>query len=210
MTTAPIVLISERTDHDRDPPRPALATVVGIAASAGGPAALEEVLGALPADFALPVLVVQHIADGFADDLATWLDSVIPLPVRMACDGEPAGRGVALAPGGSHLLLDAGRRLRLERRPGDETHIPSADVLLTSLAAVAGSGVVAVVLTGMGNDGAAGVTAVRGAGGVAFVERAEHAALSGMPVAAQQAGATPLERAEIGRALASLTGGRTP
>ena len=178
---------------------------MGVAASAGGPAALSEVLGALPADFGLPVLVVQHISEGFAAGLATWLDGVIPLAVRLARDGEPAGLGVAIAPDGADLLLGGDGRLRLDRRSASGAHRPSADALLTSLAAVAGKGVVAVVLTGMGRDGAAGVAAVRQAGGVALAERSEHAHLSGMPVAAAEAGATQLERAQIGRTLAALS-----
>jgi len=185
-------------------PQPGIATVVGMGASAGGPTALGEVLGALPADFGLPVLVVQHISEGFAGGLATWLDDVIPLPVRLARHGEPAGRGVAVAPDGAHLLLAADGRLRLDHRTPGDPHRPSADVLLTSLAAVAGHGAVGVVLSGMGRDGAAGVAAVRDAGGVALTERAEHAHLSSMPVAAAQSGAMPLERAEIGQALAAL------
>jgi two-component system chemotaxis response regulator CheB len=153
------------------------------------------------------VLVVQHIADGFTAGLAEWLDGLVALSVRVARDGEPAGAGVAIAPDGAHLLLAADGRLQLERQIVCGTHRPSADVLLASLAAVAGRGVVAVILTGMGRDGADGVAAVRLAGGVALAERSEQAHLPGMPAAAAQAGATPLGRAEIGRALASISGG---
>jgi two-component system chemotaxis response regulator CheB len=188
-------------------PRYGLATVVGIAASAGGPAALGEVLGALPANFGLPVLVVQHITDGFAAGLAEWLNGVVAIPVRLARDGELAGAGVAIAPDGAHLLLAADGRLELDRRMVRGTHRPSADVLLGSLAAVAGRGAIAVVLTGMGRDGADGVAAVREAGGVALAERSEQAHLPGMPAAAAQAGATPLARGDIGRLLASLAPG---
>ena len=188
-------------------PRSGLATVVGIAASAGGPAALAEVLGALPADFGLPVLVVQHITDGFAAGLAEWLDGVVAVPVRLACEGELAGTGVAIAPDGAHLLLAADGRLQLDRRMVRGTHRPSGDVLLGSLAAVAGRCAIAVVLTGMGRDGADGVAAVREAGGVVLTERSEQAHLPGMPTAAAQAGAIPLARADIGRLLASLAAG---
>jgi two-component system chemotaxis response regulator CheB len=188
-------------------PRHGLATVVGIAASAGGPAALGEVLGALPANFGLPVLVVQHISDGFAAGLAEWLNGLVAVPVRLARDGEPAGSGVAIAPDGAHLLLATDGRLELDRRMVRGTHRPSADVLLGSLAAVAGRGAIAVVLTGMGRDGADGVAAVREAGGVALAERSDQAHLPGMPAAAAQAGATPLARADIGRLLASISPG---
>jgi two-component system, chemotaxis family, protein-glutamate methylesterase/glutaminase len=187
-------------------PDPSVATVVGVAASAGGPSALAEVLGLLPADFDLPVLVVQHISDGYAEGLASWLDGVIPLPVRLARDGEPAGRGVAIAPDGAHLLLAADGRLRLDRQTVRGFHRPSADLLLESLARVRGPGAVAVVLTGIGRDGAAGVAAVRAAGGVALAEHFDDAALPGMPAAARGAGATSLERVEIGSTLAALSG----
>jgi two-component system chemotaxis response regulator CheB len=186
-------------------PQPGVATVVGLAASAGGPGALGEVLGALPADFGLPVLVVQHISEGFAAGLAAWLDGVISPAVRLARDGEPAGRGVVIAPDNAHLLLGADGRLRLDRVTVCGAHRPSADALLTSLAAVAGRGVVAAVLTGMGGDGAAGVTAVLHEGGVALTEHPEQANLRGMPTAAAQAGATPLSRSEIGQALTALS-----
>lgn len=188
-------------------PRSDLATVVGIAASAGGPAALAEVLGALPPDFGLPVLVVQHITDGFAAGLAEWLNGIVAVPVRLARDGELAGAGVAIAPDGAHLLLAADGRLQLDRRMVRGTHRPSGDVLLGSLATVAGRGAIAVVLSGMGRDGADGVAAVRDAGGVVLAERSDQAHLPGMPAAAAQAGATPLARADIGRLLASLAPG---
>jgi two-component system chemotaxis response regulator CheB len=187
-------------------PRRGVASVVGIGASAGGPSALGEVLGALPVDFPLPVLVVQHISAGFAAGLAAWLDGVIALSVRLGRHGEPIGPGVVIAPDGAHLLMTDDGRLRLDGERVCGPHRPSVDVLLTSLAEVAGSGVVAVVLTGMGRDGAAGVAAVRQAGGVALVEHADRAHVSGMPEAAARAGATPLERAEIGRELAALAG----
>jgi len=194
------------SDEPRDLPDPAVATIVGVAASAGGPTALAEVLGLLPADFDLPVLVVQHISDGYAEGLASWLGGVIPLPVRLARDGERPGRGVTIAPDGAHLLLTADGLLQLDRQTVRGFHRPSADVLLESLARVRGPGSVAVVLTGIGSDGAAGVAAVRAAGGVALAEHFDDAALPGMPAAAHRAGATSLERAEIGQALAALSG----
>lgn len=200
------------TEHRRrsanDLPEAGTATVVGIAASAGGPPALAKVLGLLPADYTLPVLVVQHTLQGFTAGLAEWLDATVAPPVRLARDGEPAGRGVAVAPDGAHLLLDADGRLRLDTQADGSAHCPSADTLLASLAQSAGRGAVAVVLTGMGRDGAAGVAAVRDAGGVAITERSEHAVLSSMPAAAAKAGARPLELVEIGQLLAQLSTSR--
>ena len=192
-------------------PRRGVASVIGIgaSASAGGPPA--EILGALGADFALPVVVVQHMSPGFAAGLATWLDDIVALPVRLACDGDAAGPGIAIAPDGAHLVLaDDCRHLHLDRRSVRGSHRPSADVLLSSLAERCGRGAVGVILSGMGRDGAAGVAAIRATGGAAVAERPEDARLSGMPAAAAHAGAAPLALAEIGRLLATLSGGDRP
>ena len=181
--------------------------MVGIATSAGGSAALGEVLGALPVDFGLPVLVVQHSSDGSAAGLASGWTASSRFPCASRATGSPAGSGVAIAPDGAHLLLATDGRLELDSRMVRGTHRPSADVLLRSLAAVAGRGAIAVVLAGIGRDGADGVAAVREAGGVALAERAEQAHLPGMPAAAALAGATPLARADIARLLASISTG---
>jgi two-component system chemotaxis response regulator CheB len=187
-------------------PRVGVARAVAIGASAGGPRALGEVLGGLPDSLPLPVLVVQHMSEGFMGEFAAWLDSVVAPPVRLARDGELVGAGVAVAPHGAHMLLEPGGRLRLDGRLEAGSHRPSADVLLRSLAETAGRGAVGVILTGMGRDGADGVAAVREAGGVALAERPEQAMLSGMPAAAAAAGATPLSLREIGAALSAIEG----
>ncbi len=180
--------------------------VVGVCASTGGPQALSTLLHALPDSFALPILVVQHIAAGFTEGLIRWLESTVALPVRTAEDGADATRGVWIAPDGAHLLLDSSRRLVLDR---DTVHAgfhrPSGNVLLRSLAETAGSRAVAVVLTGMGRDGADGVMAVRKAGGVTIAQDEATSAVYGMPKAAAESGAElvlPLE--DIAPALAAL------
>lgn len=164
------------------------AVVVGIAASTGGPAALEALLAGLPADFAVPVLVVQHMTPGFIGGLAEWLDASVPPPVRMAPDRARLSAGVWLAPDGTHLVLDRGLRTRLEPERGEAAHVPSGNVLLSSLARSAGSRSVAVVLTGMGSDGAEGLAAVRAAGGLAIAQDEDTSAIYGMPRAAAAAG----------------------
>jgi two-component system, chemotaxis family, protein-glutamate methylesterase/glutaminase len=188
------------------PTRPRVgATVVGICASAGGPHALEIVLAALPGDFPLPVLVVQHIATGFVDGLVGWLDGLAPLPVRIAADGQPATRGVWFPPDDAHLLLAPSMRLRLDRDTDVGRHRPSADVLLDSMASSAGAGAVGVMLTGMGRDGARGVDAICRAGGLVIAQDEDTSALFGMPRAAAEAGAElvlPLPR--IAEALLAL------
>ncbi|MHB8468897.1 MAG: chemotaxis protein CheB [Gaiellaceae bacterium] len=163
--------------------------VIGICASTGGPQALATVLSGLPAGFAVPILVVQHIAAGFTAGLARWLDGAVPLPVRLAEEGAEAASGVTIGPEGAHLVLRADGTLELDRRSPAGLHRPSADVLLASLAASAGSASVGVVLTGMGGDGAAGIEAIRRAGGLTIAQDEATSAVYGMPREAAKRGA---------------------
>jgi two-component system, chemotaxis family, protein-glutamate methylesterase/glutaminase len=179
--------------------------VVGICASTGGPGALARVLCHLPAEFELPVLVVQHMGEGFIDGLAQWLDGEVPLPVAVASAGEPLGPGVRLAPDGAHLILGPAHRLELDPTTVAASHRPSGDVLLCSLARVAGAGAVAVVLTGMGRDGATGLADVVASGGLTIAQDEASSAIYGMPRAAAECGAQkilPLDA--IGPLLATL------
>jgi two-component system, chemotaxis family, protein-glutamate methylesterase/glutaminase len=178
---------------------------VALGASVGGPPALASVLTELPADFPLPVLVVQHMAEGFGDSLAAWLDRIVPPPVRLPVDGEPLRPGVWMAPEGAHLSLDSTMRLRLDRETERGAHRPSLDVLFESLAATLGSEAVGVVLTGMGRDGADGVSAISRAGGLTIAQDEETSAVFGMPAAAAESGVDfvlPLE--ELASKLATL------
>jgi two-component system, chemotaxis family, protein-glutamate methylesterase/glutaminase len=180
------------------------ASVVAICASTGGPPALEAVLGALPGDFTTPVLVVQHIAVGFLDGLISWLDQRVPPPVRRARHGYPLEPGVWFAPEDAHLVLDRGLRTHFDAETVAGYHRPAGDVLFTSVAAAAGARAAALVLTGMGSDGAEGLAAVRAAGGLTIAQDEQTSAVYGMPRAAAEHGAElvlPLSR--IGAALAS-------
>jgi two-component system chemotaxis response regulator CheB len=184
--------------------RPARA--IGVCSSMGGPQALLELLGSLPGSFPLPILVVQHITTGFAEGLVKWLDASVPLPVQIGRTGESVERGVWLAPDDSHMLLDAGGRLALRRGTPSDHNVPSGDVLLGSLAATLGRDAVAVVLTGMGRDGAEGTAAVRAAGGFTIAQDEATSVIYGMPRAAAQSGVDrvlPLN--EIGSELCNLT-----
>jgi two-component system, chemotaxis family, protein-glutamate methylesterase/glutaminase len=195
----------ERAPGPPAPPQ-ASARVIGICASAGGPAALEVLLAGLPADFPLPLLVVQHITNGFMDGLVSRLDQLSPLPVRTASDGQTAGPGVWFPPDDHHLVLEPELRLRLDGETVVGSHRPSGDVLLESMASAAGAGAVGVVLTGMGRDGARGVEAIVRAGGSAIAQDEHSSAVFGMPRAAAEAGAEsvlPLDR--IAGALTRLT-----
>lgn len=165
------------------------ASVIGICASTGGPQALAAVLASLPASFPVPILVVQHISAGFVEGFTHWLDGEVPLQVRLAEPGVGLKPGVYIAPDGAHLMLAPGGITAFDTTTEAGPHRPSGDVLLRSLAAVAGSDAVAVVLTGMGRDGAAGLRAVREAGGLTLAQDEATSVVFGMPRAAAECGA---------------------
>ena len=181
------------------------ARVVGIGASTGGPPALASILGHLPADSPLAVLVVQHISVGFGAGLVSWLDGCVAPPVRTATAGKLAGPGIWIAPDDAHLRLDTSLRFVIDATTRHGGHRPSVDMLFDSLAASVGEGTVGVVLTGMGRDGAEGVAAIRAARGMVIAQDEESSAVFGMPRAAIDAGADlVLPLASIGPALLSL------
>jgi two-component system, chemotaxis family, protein-glutamate methylesterase/glutaminase len=176
-----------------------------MCASTGGPRALTDVLGRLPADFGIPILVVQHMTPGFLDQMVGWLERNLALPIGLAEDGQQLAPGVWFAPDGSHLKLEATRRLRLDADMTAGNHRPSGDVLLRSLARVAGTKAVAVVLTGMGRDGAEGLAAVAAAGGRTIAQDEHSSGVYGMPKAAAESGAKMvLSPVAIGDELAAL------
>jgi two-component system chemotaxis response regulator CheB len=162
---------------------PAQGAVVALAASAGGPVALAEVLGGL-AGLPAPVLLIQHIDGGFMDGFVKWMARVSALPVRTARDGDPLRAGVVyVAPSGTHCRLGWGRRIALDPNP-EGLHRPSADELFVSLSLRAGSAGIGVLLTGMGSDGAQGLLALRRKGGHTIVQDEQTSAVYGMPAAA--------------------------
>jgi two-component system chemotaxis response regulator CheB len=169
---------------------PALAVAIG--ASTGGPTALQAIIPRLPRDLGAAVLVVQHIPLGFTRYLAERLATRSALPVREAEDGEPVVPGhVLIAPAGQHLKLEArgdSVEVKLDEEPRSSLHRPSADVLMASVADVFGRRSLGVVLTGMGSDGAQGLTAIRKAGGRTLAESEETCVIYGMPKAAIEAG----------------------
>jgi len=193
---------------------PRRAGIIGIGTSTGGPQALATLLAVLPQRFPIPVLVVQHIAPGFIEPMTKWIDARTAVPVGLAHDGQAVGPGIWFAPDDRHLTVDRSMRVALRSgatpaRAGEPAvgavHRPSVDVLFSSLADAAGAEVVAVVLTGMGRDGAEGVRAVRSAGGFVVAQDQQSSVVFGMPKAASEAGANAvLSLEEIGSALGSL------
>jgi two-component system chemotaxis response regulator CheB len=183
------------------------ARAIGIGASTGGPPALEAILRELPADFPLPVAVVQHMASGFIEGFVRWLDQKVALDVGIAKEGGRAEPGIWFAPDGAHLLLTASMRFAFRDEP-EGPHRPSVDALLSSLAQGAGSEAVGVVLTGMGRDGAVGAAEIRQAGGVVIAQDEASSVVYGMPRTVAEDGVDLLAPpAEIAAALASLRRG---
>ena len=165
-----------------------------IGASTGGPPALATILADLPSRLPVPILVIQHMADGFVEGLTTWLDGLSPLPVVLAEHGRRLRPGVVhVAPAGVNTLLRAGLRIELRPPPAGQFHVPGVDAAFVSAAETCGSQVVGVLLTGMGRDGAAGLRTLRDAGALTIGQDEPTSVVWGMPAAAQALGAVELE-----------------
>jgi two-component system chemotaxis response regulator CheB len=174
----------------RPPQQP---SVLAIAASTGGPPALAQVLGALPADYPMPVLLVQHMGAAFMEGFAQWLDGLVPMKVALAQEGEAPRPGrVYVAPGDRHLLLSPQGVLRLSHEKPLASQRPSATLLFRSVAEAGGDRALGVLLTGMGEDGAIGLAEMRRAGGYTITEHESTAVVYGMPAAAVRLGGSSL------------------
>jgi len=173
------------------PPAPrARPEVVAVAASTGGPAALQALLAGLGPGFPLPILVAQHIARGFSVALVEWLAGAVPLPVRIAGPEERLAPGVAyLAPDDHHLLAAGAGRAGLAPYLAGDRYCPSADRLFGSVADAYGSRAVGVIMTGMGDDGVQGLGRMRAAGALTLAQDEASCVVYGMPKAAVAAGA---------------------
>lgn len=186
------------------------AKVVGVAASAGGPAALAQLLGSLPADFPACVAVVQHLPPGFTASFAQFLGSATSLRVSVVAGRAEAVAGTVLvAPHDRHLVAAFGGFFVTSDDPPVGGHRPSATALFRSMARAFGPRAAGVVLTGIGDDGAAGLADLRGAGALTVAQDEASAAVYGMPRAAVDAGAVEymLPLAAIPGALVRAFGG---
>ena len=169
---------------------PVAPKVLAIAASTGGPAAVQTVLRGLGTGFALPILVVQHIARGFAPALVEWLNNTLALPVRIAQQGERLYPGqVYLAPEDHHIVAHEAGAAGLRPMAAGDRFCPSADLLFETVARVYGAAAIGLVLTGMGDDGTRGLLALRAAGAPTLAQDAATCVVYGMPRAAVEAGA---------------------
>lgn len=159
------------------------AIVLGV--SSGGVDALQRLLPALPAGFALPILIVIHIAPGSSEGLARLLDARTGIRVKEADEGELAAPGTAyLAPANYHLLVELDGRLGLSADAPVNCARPSVDVLFESAARCYGAGLIGIILTGAGADGASGLACVQRLGGYTIVQEPADAQMDSMPSAA--------------------------
>lgn len=182
--------------------------IVAIGSSTGGPSALAKVLQKLPKSVPVPVVIAQHIADGFVPGLVAWLDGISGPKVVAAKDGEVAEAGVVyVAPTGCNIEVDASR-LRFVTPGPKQLYVPSADSLFNSVARTHGRRGIGVILTGMGSDGALGLKAMRDAGAVTIAQDEQTSVVFGMPRAAIEGGAARqvLPITDIGDAVCDLLG----
>ncbi|MCG6178808.1 chemotaxis response regulator protein-glutamate methylesterase [Anoxybacillus sp. LAT_35] len=163
--------------------------IIAIGTSTGGPRALQHVLTKFPATIDAPILIVQHMPKGFTKSLATRLDSLCNIRVKEAEDGEVIQKGTAyIAPGGNHLYVKrvgTSLAIHLDEGAPRNGHRPSVDVMFESLSALTDYEKVAVIMTGMGSDGTAGLKQLKASGNTFVVaESAESSVVFGMPKSA--------------------------
>ena len=166
--------------------------IIAIGVSTGGPNALQYVLSRIPAEFSASILLVQHMPEGFTEMFARRLDECCALDVHEARSGDLllAGR-VLVCPGNRHMMvrrMPRGDMVVLSDTPPINGHRPSADVLFHSVAQEFGLTSVGVIMTGMGEDGAEGIGAIKSSGGMTLAQSEETCVVSGMPRAAIQRG----------------------
>jgi len=183
--------------------------IVAMGSSTGGPSALLGILARLSPAFPVPIVIAQHIAEGFVPGLVTWLDAGCAVMVRAAEDGSEARPGTAyLAPTGANLIMD-GSTMRFREPGSTQLYIPSADTLFDSVARSYGRRAVGVILTGMGADGSSGLMAMRSVGAATIAQDEATSTVYGMPKAAVEIGAveTVLPVHEIAQQIEQLVAG---
>jgi len=181
--------------------------LVAIGASTGGPVALKQLLCPLPASFPVPIVVVQHMADGFLHGMAEWLSAACALTLQIAGPGTELQPGcVYLAPDGAHMLVAPNRQLSFDAGPPVYGHRPAVSCLLASVAAHYGRKAVGILLTGMGKDGAAELKLMKDAGAITIAQDEASSVVHGMPGEAIRCGAASyvMSPEDIGAALPAL------
>lgn len=185
--------------------------LVGIGASTGGPPVLQTILASLPKDFAVPVLIVQHIARGFVPGLMDWLNQTTGLRIHLAAHGvQPLPGHAYLAPDDFHLGVNGSGCMMLSREEPEGGLRPAVSYLFRSLAQCCGSEAIGVLLTGMGKDGAAELKLMRERGSHTIAQDHASSVVHGMPGEAIALGAVShvLPADKIADALVTLVNGR--
>lgn len=211
---AGVKVIRRWPKRDRSAPSPTLPAKAGsniqliaIGASTGGPTVIVEILGSLPLNFPVPILVVQHIATGFTPGLVKWVGQSTSLQVKLAESCETAQPGtVYLAPHGTQMGITKDRQIHLTKEPTENHFCPSVSYLFESVAKAFGQFAMGILLTGMGQDGAGGLLQLSKAGGVTIAQDEETSVIFGMPGEAIRLGAaqyvlSPRQIAELLRGL---------
>ncbi|OGW18071.1 MAG: hypothetical protein A3G93_09985 [Nitrospinae bacterium RIFCSPLOWO2_12_FULL_45_22] len=164
--------------------------IIAIGASAGGPKVIREILSFLPSQFPLGIIIVQHIAEGFVEKLAEGLNKTSLIEVKLAQTGDRVEGGRAfLAPDKYHTIVNKKGQIRLLSAPVFKGHRPSIDFLMESVAEVYGTRAIGVLLTGMGEDGARGLRAIKEGDGITLVQDEGSCTIFGMPKVAIDIGA---------------------
>jgi two-component system chemotaxis response regulator CheB len=167
--------------------------IVALGSSTGGPKALQEILPLLPADLAVPILIVQHMPPGFTGPFAQRLNNLCAVKVREAVHREPIEPGVVyIAPSGRHMTVSRSSNspasICLDTQPENCLHMPSVDVLMKSVAAIYRNHSMGIILTGMGADGAEGMMAIHRQGGLTIGQDEATCTVYGMPRACAELG----------------------
>lgn len=167
--------------------------VIGVCSSAGGPSVLVEIFAALPPGFPIPILLVQHISPGFEEGFANWLTAQTGQTAKIIGQTQKLSPGIWLGGNGQHIVMKTSRQIGLMPRRSADIHCPGGDPLFDSIAQHQGDSAVGVVLTGMGDDGASGLLAIKQAGGQTIIQDEATAMVWGMPRAAKKMDANDYE-----------------
>ncbi len=205
----PTPAIDALIKRTKRPSRLGLPKIIGIASSTGGPPVVERIIRNLPADYPVPIMLVQHLSKGFSQALVSWLNEHTALNVKEISHGDKALPGtVHVASGQHHVRLEPGLHFSLMSRSLYNGHCPSANVMFESLAKVCGEQSVGIILTGMGDDGSNGLLMLKETGAMTYAQDEASCVISSMPKEAVKKGAvcarlTPEEIADALLELAS-------
>ncbi len=166
-----------------------LSRIIAVAVSTGGPKTLHEIFSALPGPLPIPMLIAQHIAEGFDEGLVKWLSNNTPVSVKIGAHGErPLPGMIYLSPSQSHMTMAADHTLSMQKREQTDIFVPSCDKLLASVGMVFGPSAIGIVLTGMGDDGTKGIQQIKAAGGETIAQDEASSVIFGMPRMAIESG----------------------